>query len=91
MKATQLVTRNGAGCSMVVPLEQALQITREFPDSGLVVIDNAGMPVRSITDRDLARAAFTQAVALYDSCVEYAMTFRLDCDAQRSRAATAGQ
>ena len=90
MKAVQLMTRNVQGCSVVDPLEQATQIMREFPDSG-GVIDSDKIPVRSITDRDLASAAFTQAVALYDSCAHYAMTFRLVDDARHSRTATAAK
>ena len=67
MKAAQLMARN-VGCLVVEPLEQASQGTPE-----LVAVDRERTPIRSITDRELASAAFTQAVALYDSCIRCAM------------------
>jgi predicted transcriptional regulator len=91
MKAVQLMTRNVQACSVVDPLEQATQITREFPGSGFVVIGNDRRPVHSVTDQELARAAFTQAVALYDSCAQYAMTFRFAGNARQWRKATAAK
>jgi hypothetical protein len=91
MKAVQLMTRNVQDCPGVQPFEQATQITRGFPDRGFLVIDGDRMPVHSITDQDLARAAFTQAVALYDSCAQYAMTFRFARSAHQWRAARAAK
>ena len=38
-----------------------------------------------ITDQDLARAAYTQAVVLRDSCVQYAMATRPTARVQRSQ------
>jgi hypothetical protein len=56
----------------------------EFDVGGLVDIDSERTPLSVVTDRDHARAAYTQAVALYDSCVKYAVVSQLAIRAQRS-------
>ncbi len=77
MNAVQPMTQKAPGSSLVDPLGQPSQIAQVFPDSGRVVIDSDRTSVGSITDQDLARAAFSQAVALYDSCVQYAVATQL--------------
>ena len=74
MKAAQLMARK-VGCLVVEPLAQASQGMPELED--LVVVDREPTPIRAITDRELASAAFTQAVALYDSCIRCAMAAQL--------------
>jgi hypothetical protein len=69
MKAAPRVTRS----SRTSTGEQSGCRTREFAVDSSVVIDADQESVLA-ADGDLARAAYLQAVALYDSCVQYATT-----------------
>jgi hypothetical protein len=73
MKARPLMTRSAGYCSPVRSFEQTPAITWKFDAGGSAVFAKEPEPVRAISDRELAKAAYTQAVALYDSCVQYAL------------------
>jgi len=85
MKAVQSMARNAQSCLLVEPLEKVSQTTRELGGGRQVVVDGQRTPIGSITDRDLASAAFTQAVALYDSCIRCAVATRLALRPGRAR------
>ena len=68
--------------------EDSAATSQEFDAvSAAVVADEQGSVI-GIEEEDLARAAYTQAVALYDSCVEYAMATQRDRGPKPSHMAT---
>ena len=64
--------RNARTCLPTDTLERTTHNLWEFDVGGLAVSDSEPASSGVITDRDLVNAAYTQAVALYDSCVQYA-------------------
>jgi hypothetical protein len=73
MKVLQSTSRNVQGCTVELePVAPARLMAQKLRVGSLVVTDSVRRPIRSVTDRDLASAAFTQAVALYDSCIRCA-------------------
>ena len=57
---------------------------RKLQAKGLIVVDRARSTIDEMPDRDLAYAAYNQAVALYDSCVQYASALGLASGARRA-------
>ena len=53
-------------------LERTTYNSREFGVGQLAVFDTEPGSSGVVTDREFARAAYTQAVALYDRCIHYA-------------------
>jgi hypothetical protein len=82
MKAEQ---RNVGSCLPAETLEQTASNSWEFEVARLVVIDTEPGSSGVITDRDLAKAAYTPAVALYDSCVQYATAAEVVTRARNAR------
>jgi CBS domain-containing protein len=73
MKAGELMSRNVQKCSKDDSLEQAARIMWESDIGCVVVTDGEDRPIGTITDRDIAMAAYTQGVRLQDARVESAM------------------
>jgi CBS domain-containing protein len=74
MKVENLMTRSVRACTPSDSLEQAARIMWEADVGCLVVIDQAGVPIGMITDRDALMAAYTQGVSLRDTQVSSAMS-----------------
>jgi hypothetical protein len=80
MKAEQL---DGRSCSPTDKRARRQRIAEAIDAGGLTIVDGQRTLVSVLTDRDHARAAYTQAVALYDSCVKYAVARQRAVGAQR--------
>ena len=81
MKAEQ---RNARSCLPTDTLERTACNSWEFEVGQLVVSDTEPGSSGVVADGDLAEAAYTQAVALYDSCVQFATAAKV---VRRSRKA----
>jgi hypothetical protein len=82
MKAEQ---RNARSCLAVDTPEQIARNSCEFRVRQLVASDSEPETSGVTTDRDLAVAAYTQAVALYDSCVQHAPAAEVIARARKVR------
>ncbi len=72
-----LMTQKVVTCRVDDSLNTAAQLMWEHNLGALVVVDNAGVPVSMLTDRDICFAAYTQGVPLWQSGVVSAMARRL--------------
>ncbi len=71
MKAEPLMIRNAHSRSSAHAVEETACDTCEF-EAGVSAVFEEPVPISAITDLGLATAAYSQAVALYNSCVQYA-------------------
>lgn len=73
MKVIALTARSLRHSSVVDPIQRVAGISRRSDGGCSLVLAGQQSQLRQMGDQDLAQAAFAQAVALYDSCVERAL------------------
>ena len=74
MQIAQLMERNLKTCRPTDMLDIAAELMWDHDVGALPVVDDAGMLVGIVTDRDACMAAFTQRLALHELPVSVAMT-----------------
>ena len=74
MNVSQLMNQNVAACRPSSTLDEAARLMWDRDVGALPVVDDAGVVVGMITDRDICMAAFTQGQPLYGIAVATAMS-----------------
>ena len=83
MKVGQIMNRDVKTCRPQDSLNKAAQIMWEEPCGAVPVVDDQGIPVGFLTDRDICMAAYTQGKPLEKLRVEAAMARKVvSCKAQ---------
>jgi hypothetical protein len=77
MKDEQPISRDTLADSLLDSELEAVRISPENEHDSVSVAGRSQRSVRTITDSDLASAAYAQSVALRDSCVQHAMGRRV--------------
>jgi len=89
MMAKPLVPRSAdAGSAADLREHASCCRTRDHVAPAVVVHDGEQGPFSRAPDGDIATAAYTQAVALYDSCIRHAMANRIYSAASRGNIGT---
>jgi CBS domain-containing protein len=77
MQVQELMTRDVATCRPTDTLDRAAQMMWEHDCGCVPVVDDGGVPIAMITDRDVCMAAYTQGRPLYGIQVSSAMSHRI--------------
>jgi len=72
MKVAQQLAGTASALSPNVSTPPTTHVIWSFDSPETSVPEGGGEPLSAVTDGDLSRAAYSQAVALYDSCVQRA-------------------
>jgi hypothetical protein len=72
MKVAHQLTEIATAHASNHAIELSTQVSWSFDTRGSAARNTQREPLGAVTDHDLSRAAYTQAVALYNSCIQHA-------------------